>query len=152
MNTAKMHLGLGVRALEPAVDFYRALLGVAPDKLHPTYARFDTPQVVLSLNAHPEAAAAPLPTHFGLRVEDRAEVGQAATRLRGAGLDVLVEGETDCCYALQDKVWVSDPDGHQWEIYALLAHTDGAETRTASGSAGGGTGACCPGGAPCCPS
>jgi hypothetical protein len=26
---------------------------------------------------------------------------------------------TDCCYALQDKIWVTDPNGYRWEIFVV---------------------------------
>jgi hypothetical protein len=26
--------------------------------------------------------------------------------------------DTTCCYARQDKIWVRDPDGTPWEVFA----------------------------------
>ncbi|MDX6558134.1 MAG: hypothetical protein QOF72_1183, partial [Blastocatellia bacterium] len=30
------------------------------------------------------------------------------------------EMQTTCCYAVQDKTWVSDPDGNEWEAFVVL--------------------------------
>ena len=30
------------------------------------------------------------------------------------------EMQTSCCYALQDKTWVRDPDGNEWEVFVVL--------------------------------
>jgi hypothetical protein len=56
--------------------------------------------------------------------------------------------QTTCCYAVQDKVWVHDPDGAPWEVYTVLA--DAPPGPHAVPSAGGAEccatteSACCP--------
>ena len=44
----------------------------------------------------------------------------ARLRLTAAGLATFDEGDTVCCYARQDKLWATDPDGNRWEVYVLL--------------------------------
>ena len=74
--------------------------------------------------------------HLGVEVESTDEVQAAKQRLTDEGLETRSEEQTDCCYATQDKVWVSDPAGAWWEIYTVLADSDvfnphDAETATA---------------------
>lgn len=112
------HLSLDVPDLEGAVRFYRELLGVEPAKEKPGYAKFelDDPAVALALQERPDPGL----NHLGIRVGTTDEVEASSARLREAGLVALDERDTSCCYARQDKVWVSDPAGHQWEIYTVL--------------------------------
>jgi hypothetical protein len=49
----------------------------------------------------------------------------ARLRLQMAGLAIFDKMDTTCCYARQDKIWVSDPDGTPWEIFAT--HEDSEE-------------------------
>jgi len=58
--------------------------------------------------------------HLGVEVESTAEVAAATTRLSAAGMVTTVENDTTCCYALQDKTWVRDPDGNEWEAFVVL--------------------------------
>ena len=39
--------------------------------------------------------------------------------LAEAGLTTRVEDDTTCCYAVQDKVWVTGPGGEPWEVYTV---------------------------------
>ena len=52
------------------------------------------------------------------------EVAAAQARLAGDGLATATEENVTCCYAVQDKVWVDDPDGAPWEIYTVLGDSD----------------------------
>ena len=70
--------------------------------------------------------------HLGVEVETTADVAAAKQRLQGEGLDTTVEDETECCYATQDKVWVSDPAGAWWEVYTVLSDSDVFDPREAS--------------------
>ena len=63
--------------------------------------------------------------HLGVEVETPDEVSAAAARLAGEGLEPVVQEGTTCCYAVQDKAWVDDPDGAPWEIYTVLADASG---------------------------
>jgi catechol 2,3-dioxygenase-like lactoylglutathione lyase family enzyme len=112
------HLSLDVPDVEAAVAFYRELFGIDPAKEEPGHAKFELsdPPVALALNASSSGAL----SHLGIRVESTTEVEAASTRLAERGLATFDERNTDCCYARQDKVWVSDPAGNNWEVYTVL--------------------------------
>jgi lactoylglutathione lyase len=107
--------------LERAVDFYTLLLGSKPTKMKTDYAKFETddPSVNLSLTTggpgHGSSGA-----HYGIQVKSTDAVAAAKARFSEAGVDIRSEYETVCCYALQDKFWVHDPDGTEWEIFVVL--------------------------------
>jgi catechol 2,3-dioxygenase-like lactoylglutathione lyase family enzyme len=122
-TASRIHMGLAVKDLKQSLAFYRALFGQEPSKLRPRYAKFEVaePPVNLALNeiggaTGPNNAVA----HFGIQVKSTAAVMQAAERLASAGLATEVEEAVTCCYAVQNKVWVADPDGNKWEIYVVL--------------------------------
>ncbi|HZU23682.1 MAG TPA: ArsI/CadI family heavy metal resistance metalloenzyme [Terriglobales bacterium] len=114
----KLHLSLDVHSLAESVTFYSALFGTAPAKLKAGYAKFDLdePAVVLAMQQKPGVQPAGI-NHLGLRVHSTAEVLAARERLRAQGLETTDELGTVCCYAAQDKIWVTDPSGYRWEIY-----------------------------------
>ncbi len=121
-GTHRIHVALAVKDLTASVSFYQTLLGVPPTKEHPTYAKFEPiePSVNLALNQHPTATGSSFPAHFGIQVKSTDEVERMTARLHDAQLDVRIEHETECCYAVQDKVWVADPDGNGWEVFVTL--------------------------------
>jgi hypothetical protein len=85
--------------------------------------------------------------HLGVEVESPAEVTGATQRLTGEGLDTLTQDSTTCCYAVQDKVWVHDPDGAPWEVYTVLADaSDSGDLRGDSGCTTDADGGCAPNG------
>jgi catechol 2,3-dioxygenase-like lactoylglutathione lyase family enzyme len=144
---SRVQLALNVRDVDAAVDFYRKLFGVEPAKRRPGYANFAiaVPPLKLVLIEDPDARGAGVAgalNHLGVEVETSAEVGAATQRLTGQGLATLTQDATSCCYAVQDKVWVHDPDGAPWEVYTVLADaphtTTTTTTTTAAGSAGSG--------------
>jgi len=123
---ARVQLALNVSDVDAAVEFYGKLFGAEPAKRRPGYANFaiDTPPLKLVLIENPDVrgtGVAGALNHLGVEVETTDEVSAATTRLAGAGLATAVEENTACCYALQDKVWVDDPDGAPWEVYTVLA-------------------------------
>jgi catechol 2,3-dioxygenase-like lactoylglutathione lyase family enzyme len=131
----RLHLSLNVRSLGDSVAFYRDLLGVEPDKLYERFARFtpDEPPLVLSLVDRREPTDGPQRlSHLGLRLGAQTELDAARRRLRTAGRELREEPESRCCYALQTKLWVVDPDGNEWELYRLLEdlQTAGEDSRT----------------------
>jgi len=71
--------------------------------------------------------------HLGVEVGTTAEVTAAAGRLTAAGLATAAEEDTACCYAVQDKVWVSGPGGERWEVHVVKA--DSGILDKAAGSA-----------------
>jgi catechol 2,3-dioxygenase-like lactoylglutathione lyase family enzyme len=125
-SVSRVQLALNVSDLDAAVAFYSKLFDVQPAKLRPGYANFAiaTPPLKLVLMEVAELRGEGVDTalnHLGVEVESSEEVATAAQRLSDRGLDTKVEEQTTCCYAVQDKVWVSDPDGAPWEVYTVLA-------------------------------
>jgi catechol 2,3-dioxygenase-like lactoylglutathione lyase family enzyme len=137
---SRVQLALNVSDLDAAIEFYSKLFGSAPAKLMPGYANFAIGEpplklVLIESAARDEGVTGAL-NHLGVEVESTKEVSDAVARLAGEGLETTVEESTTCCYAVQDKVWVQDPDGAPWEVYTVLAD--------APASTGlNGDGACC---------
>lgn len=121
---ARIQLALNVSDLDEAVDFYAKLFGTEPAKRRPGYANFAVESPPLKLVLIENAAATGRLNHLGVEVTSPDEVAAARARLAGEGLDPASEENVACCYAVQDKVWVSDPDDAPWEIYPVLADAD----------------------------
>ena len=138
----RLHISLNVRDLEESSRFYEILLGAPPAKRRPGYAKFEpaAPALNLALN---QVAGSPSGesrvSHLGLEVESRGAVREAAARLARAGLATREEEDVTCCYAVQDKVWVRDPDGNDWEVFTVT-DADAGERGGRAGVAGLG---CC---------
>jgi hypothetical protein len=116
----RLQLALNVPDLEQAISFYSDLFQAQPAKVRPGYANYalSTPPLKLVLIENPGASERL--NHLGVEVASPAEV-VAETRRLGAILPIRLEEGTECCYALQDKVWVSGPDRTDWEVYTVLA-------------------------------
>jgi catechol 2,3-dioxygenase-like lactoylglutathione lyase family enzyme len=120
---ARVQLALNVSDVDAAVDFYSKLFATEPAKRRPGYANFAIADPPLKLVLFQGETGATL-NHLGVEVESTDEVTAATTRLSGSGLDTATEDGVSCCYAVQDKVWVDDPDGAPWEIYTVLGDTE----------------------------
>jgi len=125
MNAAKTHLSLNVRDVERSTHWYATFFGVEPHKQRPGYANFDlaNPPLKLALAEHDAGPGGPL-NHLGILVESTDEVLQVKARLEDSGLITFTEENVSCCYALQDKIWVRDPDGNAWEVYTIVDDHD----------------------------
>lgn len=121
----KFHFGLTVSDLRRSVDFYRILLGADPLKHFDDYAKFEVadPPVVLALHPGKFATSGAL-NHVGFRVADSAAIMRVQERLERNGIPTTREEGVECCYALQTKFWVPDPDGNLWEVYTLHEDLD----------------------------
>lgn len=121
----KTHLNLNTCDLGASVAFYRTLLNAAPSKQYEDYALFvlENPGLELALSRAPHTQAS-LDVHYGIAVDAAQLVDSATERLRGAGHAVDVELAETCCYAEQNKVWATDPDGRRWETYYVIAETE----------------------------
>jgi catechol 2,3-dioxygenase-like lactoylglutathione lyase family enzyme len=118
---SRVQLALNVSHLDSAIAFYSKLLGAEPAKRRPGYANFAIaqPPLKLVLIENPEAGGTL--NHLGVEVESSEEVAIASDRLKQLDLETRFEDQVTCCYAVQDKVWVHDPDGAPWEIYTVVA-------------------------------
>ncbi len=121
VNALKAHLALNVREVEKSIEFYRKMLGMEPGKVRPGYAKFDVqnPPLNLTLNEAAFSERGAL-SHLGIQVASTADVLAKRQEWIDAGLITRDEMQTDCCYATQDKTWVRDPDGNEWEAFVVL--------------------------------
>jgi catechol 2,3-dioxygenase-like lactoylglutathione lyase family enzyme len=118
---SRVQLALNVSNLSEAIEFYSKLFGCEPAKIRDGYANFAVAEPPLKLVLIEKPDEAGTLNHLGVEVESTDHVQSAIARLQGQGMDTLVEDETTCCYAVQDKVWVDGPDAEKWEIYTVLA-------------------------------
>ncbi|WP_206109271.1 ArsI/CadI family heavy metal resistance metalloenzyme [Paenibacillus sp. HB172176] len=114
----RMHVAVNCSDLDKSLAFYRSFFGTEPAKVKDNYAKFelDSPALHFSLNVRPFEKKGVL-NHLGFQVANTATVLAIGERLRQSGLLLIDEIDTTCCYAVQDKVWVHDPDGNAWEIF-----------------------------------
>lgn len=121
VQALKAHLALNVRNVERSTEFYRRMLGIEPSKVRRGYAKFnvENPPLNLTLNevAFNERGAL---SHLGIQVASTDDVLTTRERWADAGLITRDEMQTSCCYAVQDKTWVRDPDGNEWEVFVVL--------------------------------
>lgn len=122
----RFHTNLPVADIERTVAFYRILFDSEPVKIKADYAKFLPPDLGLNISFHhnPDGAADLRRLHLGIEQPDRAALDRAHARLERAGLISQARDTSVCCYASQDKLWVTDPDGYEWELYVLLEDTE----------------------------
>jgi catechol 2,3-dioxygenase-like lactoylglutathione lyase family enzyme len=118
---SRVQLALNVSNLDEAIAFYSKLFGCGPAKVRDGYANFAITEPPLKLVLIENADEGGTLNHLGVEVESTDHVQQAISRLKGEGMDTLVEENTTCCFAVQDKVWVDGPDAEKWEIYTVLS-------------------------------
>lgn len=113
-----MHVSLYVSDLTATVNFYTAFFGQPATKIRRGYAKYvlDQPALIISFVENPARVASNF-GHLGFQVETVAEMEQRLEAARATGLLPRPEMGTSCCYAKQDKFWVNDPDGVEWEVY-----------------------------------
>lgn len=122
---SRVQLALRVADLETSIGFYSKLFGAEPAKRRPGYANFAISEPPLKLVLIEGAAGEPTRLdHLGVEVGSTEDVDAATRRLAAEGLMTATENDTSCCYALQDKVWVSGPGGEPWEVYTVKADAD----------------------------
>lgn len=139
---SRVQLALRVADLEGSVAFYSKLFGAEPAKRRPGYANFAITEPPLKLVLIEGGAGEDTRLdHLGIEVTTTEQVTAATDRLKGAGLATFEENDTSCCYALQDKVWVTGPGREPWEVYTVKADADPlGKSATLGGDA------CCAGG------
>jgi catechol 2,3-dioxygenase-like lactoylglutathione lyase family enzyme len=119
MHVLKPHVSLNVTNIDASVAFYEKAFGVPATKRRPGYAKFDLESPALNLSMVEAPRTGMNASHFGIQVASSQDVAEARTRFGEAGLRTRIEVDTECCYALQDKVWVEDPDGNEWEVFVV---------------------------------
>jgi catechol 2,3-dioxygenase-like lactoylglutathione lyase family enzyme len=143
---SRVQLALRVADLDAAVDFYSRLFDTVPAKRRPGYANFAIAEPPLKLVLlEGGAGEATRMDHLGVEVPSTGEVTAAASRLAAAGLATRPEENTTCCYAVQDKVWVTGPGGEPWEVYTVTGDSrpDLEGKNELALSAVAGDGGCC---------
>jgi catechol 2,3-dioxygenase-like lactoylglutathione lyase family enzyme len=137
--SAKVHLHMSVADLAKSREFYRRFLGEEPVKEKAGYVKFlpGWAPVNLALSEGRQAGGEGAVNHAGVQVDSPALVMEHLARVKAAGLPVREEIGVNCCHANQDKFWVEDPDGVEWEVYYLNYDLEEqAESRPATAAAG----------------
>lgn len=119
MNVLKAHVSLNVSNIDASVAFYEKAFGVSATKRRPGYAKFDLQTPSLNLTMQEAARTGVNASHFGVQVATTEDVVEAKNRFESLGLKTFSEEDTACCYAVQDKVWIEDPDGNSWEVFVV---------------------------------
>ncbi len=114
------HISLNVRDVPTSVEFYRKVFGVEPQKQAEDYAKFDLTKPALNFALVSSAGAFSRVNHFGIEVDSPGDVVTWERHLHEQGILERVEHDVTCCYARQDKVWFTDPDGNEWEVFTVL--------------------------------
>jgi extradiol dioxygenase family protein len=133
INTLKAHLAINVKDVGHSIEFYKKMLGIEPAKVRTGYAKFDVanPPLNFTLNQVPFGEKGAL-SHLGIQVASTEDVLAMKTRWEESGLVPREEMQTTCCYALQDKAWVSDPDGNEWEVFTVIEDNLSQEVQDAA--------------------
>lgn len=121
ISTLKAHVAMNVRNVEASIGFYKKMLGIEPSKVRTGYAKFDiqNPPLNLALNQNSFSGPGAL-SHMGIQVASTDDVLAMREQWAEQGLITRDEMQTNCCYATQDKTWVNDPDGNEWEVFVVL--------------------------------
>ncbi len=121
---SRMQLALNVDNLDEAITFYSKLFNTEPAKRKPGYANFAVVEPPLKLVLLENPGKGGTLNHLGVEVQSSEQVHEEIARLQGEGLFTDEEIGTTCCFATQDKVWVTGPAGEKWEVYTVLADSE----------------------------
>jgi len=124
VHMSRVQLALNVDDLDKAVAFYSKLFNTPPAKLKDGYANFAVAEPPLKLVLLENPGKGGTINHLGVEVESSDTVHAEIARLSSEGLFTDEEMGTTCCFATQDKVWVTGPAGEKWEVYTVLADSD----------------------------
>lgn len=124
---SRIHISIPVRDLDRSVDFYGRLFGTGPSKRRDDYANFrlDEPPIHLAMVSSDTPPAPSGPQHFGVELPSACALNTWRQRTTERQLDAEEEPDAHCCYARADKLWLTDPDGHRWEIWVRTGEHDG---------------------------
>jgi lactoylglutathione lyase len=140
---SRIQLALNVSDLEAAIAFYSKQFGLEPAKRRPGYANFAIAEPPLKLVLLEGAGEGGTLNHLGVEVNSTEEVDAQQARLTAEGFFADEERGTTCCYATQDKFWVTGPDGERWEHYTVLADSPTFGGQPSAGSTSEDETACC---------
>ncbi|WP_419881560.1 ArsI/CadI family heavy metal resistance metalloenzyme [Peribacillus sp. B-H-3] len=128
-----MHVGINVTNLVKSIEFYQKVFNEKPVKVKKDYAKFllNDPGLNFTLNVKESVSGNQL-GHFGFQVKDSKEVLHHKTRLEKEGFFAREEMDVTCCYATQDKFWVTDPDGNEWEFFFTKGDAENADAADSS--------------------
>ncbi|OBI08548.1 glyoxalase [Mycobacterium sp. E2462] len=141
---SRTQLALNVDDLDEAIAFYSKLFNAAPAKVKPGYANFAVTEPPLKLVLIENPGHGGSLNHLGIEVESSDAVHSEIARLTDEGLFTEEELGTTCCFATQDKVWVTGPAGEKWEVYTVLTDSESFGTDSTALANGAGTiSTCC---------
>ncbi|MGW5113629.1 ArsI/CadI family heavy metal resistance metalloenzyme [Nocardia sp. NPDC004123] len=121
---SRVQLALNVDNIDQAVAFYSTLFQAEPAKRKPGYANFAIAEPPLKLVLIENPGHGGSLNHLGVEVESSDRVHAEIARLSEAGMFTEEQIATTCCFATQDKVWVTAPDAERWEVYTVLADSE----------------------------
>ncbi len=124
-ETSRLHLALNTNQLDRSIAFYEALFNIKPSKVKSGYAKFDVenPPINLTLNEASQVSGNQI-NHLGIEIKASKDVKKQLERFKALGLETRMEENTTCCFAKQDKVWITDPNGNAWETFVVLEDSD----------------------------
>ncbi|MGH7381789.1 MAG: ArsI/CadI family heavy metal resistance metalloenzyme [Candidatus Methylomirabilales bacterium] len=120
--SAKVHIHIHVSDLAKSREFYQKFFDVLPVKERAGYVKFLPAFAPINLalsQALPAGTSEGVVHHLGIQVDSTETVMAHLARVKAAGIPVHEEMGVNCCHANQDKFWVRDPNGVEWEIYHL---------------------------------
>jgi len=120
-NAIQPHVAIYVNDVQRSMEFYQRLFGMAPAKVRTGYAKFSVadPPLNFTVNEKKGVQQGAL-SHLGIQLRSTEDVLALRDRWRAAGIETQDEMGTGCCWAMQNKVWATDPDGNQWEAFVVL--------------------------------
>jgi catechol 2,3-dioxygenase-like lactoylglutathione lyase family enzyme len=113
------HLSLDVRNVAQSVAFYQKVFGVSPQKQAADYAKFDLQSPAMNFSLVSSTGAISSVDHLGIEVDTVEEIAEWKERLQREGILEKIENNVACCFARQDKLWFTDPDGNAWEVFTV---------------------------------
>ena len=117
---SRIQLALNVGDLNASIEFYTKLFKTPPAKIRENYANFAIVEPPLKLVLIAGQGEPGTLNHVGVEVESTDLVAAAAAHMQAEGAECEIQDSTTCCFAVQDKVWITGPE-IPWEIYTVLA-------------------------------
>ena len=128
----RTHISLFVSDINETVKFYDKFFNEEAAKVKEDYAKYELDAPALTISFIQNGEKVNTSGHYGIQVETKEELNEKLNLARGNKLVELEEVETACCYAIQDKFWVNDPDGYEWEVYHFLDDVEQNDSKTAA--------------------